>query len=281
MEFGIDVAKWQGTIDWSKVKVSFAILKVTKQNNSVEESFERNYSGATNAGIKVGGYRYVYAKTVAEAKKEAEALVKIIKGKNLPYGIWLDMEDKSIRGIGKANLSAIIKAEADIIKAAGYKVGIYCNKDWYNNVLDGRGLSNEYPFWIARYPSVDTGKFNESSTLNPKSYAVAWQYSSKGKVSGIKGNVDMDVFFVDGYGTTQKEEKPTASNVPTRVLQKGCKGEDVKWLQTTLNNKGFNCGKVDGDFGEKTRTAVKAYQKSVGLTPDGIVGAKTLYKLTH
>ena len=66
--YGIDVAKWQGTVDWEKVKKAgkeFAILKVTKKDNKIEESFERNYSGCMAAGIPVGVYRYVYAKTVA------------------------------------------------------------------------------------------------------------------------------------------------------------------------------------------------------------------------
>ena len=71
MKYGIDVAKWNGVIDWSKVKlanISFAVLKVTNKNNRVEEAFERNYAGATEQGITVGVYRYVYAKTVEASK---------------------------------------------------------------------------------------------------------------------------------------------------------------------------------------------------------------------
>jgi GH25 family lysozyme M1 (1,4-beta-N-acetylmuramidase) len=281
--FGIDVAKWQGVIDWSKVKKDFAILKVTRQNNSIEESLERNYKGCVANNIPVGVYRYVYAKTTAEAKAEANGIVNACKGKNIPYGVWLDMEDKSIKTIGKQALSNVIITEAEILKSAGYDVGIYCNLDWYKNVLDSKML--KYPFWIARYPKLDNGSYNENSTLSPKSFAVAWQYSSKGKVDGIKGNVDMDVLFVpigEVFGKKAATVNPVSSNPysPSRItLFKGSAGNNVRWLQTELNNRGYNCGKVDGSFGNKTEKAVIAFQKANGLKADGICGPKTLAKL--
>ena len=131
--FGIDCAQWQGVIDWEKVKkdgVKFAILKVTQKNNTVEKAFERNYAGCAKQGIPVGVYRYVYAKTAAAATAEAKAIVSVLKGRKAPCGVWLDMEDASIRGIGKSALTAVIAAERKILEAAGYQVGVYCNQDW-------------------------------------------------------------------------------------------------------------------------------------------------------
>lgn len=87
------------------------------------------------------------------------------------------------------------------MKKAGYKVGIYCNLDWYNNVLTD--ALRKYECWIARYPADDNGTVQ--TRLKP-SVGIGWQYSSKGKVSGISGNVDMDVFYKDYRGTTQKGE---------------------------------------------------------------------------
>lgn len=196
--YGIDVAKWNGVIDWSKVYASgkrFAILKVTQKDNKVEEAFERNYFGATNNGLLVGVYRYVYAKTVAEATAEANAIVNVLKGRTLPVGIWLDMEDASIKKIGKQALWNVIATETKILRKSGYAVGIYCNKDWYDNVLSGSELAIEFPFWIARYPSTDNGTIKES--LNPRDlrHCTAWQYSSKGKVNGVPTLVDLDVVF--------------------------------------------------------------------------------------
>lgn len=195
---GIDVAKWQGTIDWKKVKktgVEFAILKVTQKNNTVEGAFEKNFKGCLEENIKVGCYRYVYATNAVEAKAEANAIVKVLNKRQMPVGVWLDMEDASIRKLGKQKLWEIIAEETKILRAAGYSVGIYCNKDWYDNVLSGKDLAAEFPFWIARYPSSDDGTIKEA--LNPKGlkHCTAWQYSSKGKVNGIKGFVDMDVVY--------------------------------------------------------------------------------------
>lgn len=285
--FGIDVAKWQGIIDWNKVNVSFAILKVTKQNNATEDAFERNYIGATKSGIKVGGYRYVYAKNEEEAKAEAEAIVRACKDKILPYGIWLDMEDKSIKGLGKAKLASIIRTEATIIQAAGHKVGIYCNKDWYENVLDGRYLSNEYQFWIARYPLMDRGIYNAKSKLNPKSYAVAWQYSSKGKVPGVTGNVDMDVYFdgVEEKCPYRKPIVPVTSDAVAKEYKRTHKkpltyvssGEAVGWVQWHLQRLGYNIGKkgVDLKCGKDTVASIIKFQADHQLVEDAIAGINT------
>lgn len=284
--FGIDVAKWQGVIDWSKVKKDFAILKVTRQNNSVEESLERNYKGCVANNIPVGVYRYVYAKTTAEAKAEANGIVNACKGKNIPYGVWLDMEDKSIKTIGKQNLTNIINTEAEILKSAGYDVGIYCNLDWYKNVLDSKTLEKSYPFWIARYPKPDNGTYNEKSTLSPKSFAVAWQYSSKGKVDGIKGNVDMDVLFVPiGEVFGKKAAEPLRVDnpypEPTKTLNKGAKGDSVRWVQYELKKRGYDLGRcgIDGDYGSATVKAVKAFQRDKKLTVDGVTGKNTIKAL--
>lgn len=196
MQIGIDVAKWQGVIDWNKVKadgIAFAILKVTTKNNSVEDSFERNYSGCKSVGMPIGVYRYVYARSVDMARAEAQGILAALKEKSIEGKIWLDMEDKSIAGIGKAALTIIIDTEAEILKDAGYKVGIYANRDWYEHTLDGVGLSDRYKFWIAKY-GKNTGVW-EGRSDNPRDIAYAWQYTSKGRVDGIKGDVDMDLLY--------------------------------------------------------------------------------------
>ena len=269
--FGIDCAKWQGAIDWTKVKkagVQFAILKVTQKNNTVESAFVKNYNGCIAQGIPVGVYRYVYAKTEAAATAEAKAMVSILKGRKITCGVWLDMEDSSIRGIGKTALTAVIAAERKVLEAAGYQVGIYCNQDWYNNVLDVDKL--DLPFWIARY-GTNNGKQQTKPAVKSKHTLWGWQYSSAGKVSGISGNVDVNVAYqapgtVTGTGTT------------SNLLRKGDRGEAVKLLQQRLTICGWTLT-ADGIWGAKTDSAVRAYQYKAGLTVDGIVGPKTQAKL--
>ena len=138
----------------------------------------------------------------ADARKEAEFAVKCLQGKKLEYGVWLDMEDISMRILNKKLLSDIIITEATILAAAGFNVGIYCNRDWYLNVLDSATLSDKFPFWIARYPSSDNGTVKPSLSPQELKGCKIWQYSSKGYMSGIIGNVDMNLEFeppFEGY----------------------------------------------------------------------------------
>ena len=271
--FGIDVAKWQGTIDWAKVKkddVKFAILKVTQKNNAVEGAFERNYSGCTAQGIPAGVYRYVYAKTTAAATAEAKAVVTALKGKKIPCGVWLDMEDASIRKLGKAALTAIITAERKVLEAAGHWVGVYCNQNWYDTVLDVDQL--KLPFWIAKY-GANNGKQNAKPALQSQHTLWGWQYTSVGKVSGIPGSVDLNVEY-QAPGAV-----PTAGT-PSRYPKIGAKGDIVKTMQKRLTICGWTLT-ADGIWGAKTDTAVRGYQHKAGLTVDGIYGPKTERKLVQ
>lgn len=257
---GIDVSKYQGVIDWGKVarEKDFAILKVTKKNNLPEESFERNYAGASKTNIHIGVYRYVYAKNVSDAIKEANGIVQALKGKDIDFGVWLDMEDKSIRGLGKHTLTEIINTEENILNGAGYKVGIYCNWDWYKNVLDSNNLKNRFPFWIARYTILP---------WDAQKYAVMWQYSSKGKVSGISGNVDVNYLY---------DSENCTLALPT--LKKGSRGIQVTRLQGCLKTLGYNL-KIDGIYGNETARIVKKWQRDFGIMSDGIYGSQSFYKM--
>lgn len=201
--YGIDVSKYQGNIDFKKVKadgIEFVILKVTNKDNSIEPSFERNYKNAIAAGLEVGVYKYVYANNKDQALAEGLAVYNAIKGKKIACGFWIDMEDSSIKNLGKNKLTEIINHEAWYMRANKIPVGIYCNKDWHSNVLDSTTLINKYkyPFWIARYPSADNGTIKESlNPLDDNKRISVWQYSSKGKVAGISGNVDKNVCKYD------------------------------------------------------------------------------------
>lgn len=271
---GIDVSHHQGNIDWNAVKASgigFAIMKAMYENgHRIESSFARNYEGAQ--GLKRGAYIYNIARNVSQAVSEAEDFVKVLGGRELEYGVWLDMEDAKIAKLSRKTLWNIIDTEAEIITRAGYKVGIYCNKYWYTSILDGASLSKRYDFWVARYPSADNGTIKEN--LAPR-YAKIWQYSSKGRVPGIVGNVDMDIELADLV-----DNRPTGNPyaVPTKTMKNGSSGNGVRWLQYELNTRGFQLV-VDGVFGSRTEQAVRDYQNSRMLVCDGIVGPVTRTEL--
>ena len=263
--FGIDCAKWQGTINWAKVKsagVQVAILKATDKNNGPEPAFARNYAGATAQGIKIGCYRYVYARTVAAAENEARKVLAVIQGKAMPAGVWLDLEDKTLRGIPRATMLKMIAAMTKIIKAAGYQVGIYTNPDWYNHVLDVSKIT--LPFWVASW-GTNNGKPQRKPTIKAQHTLAGWQYTDKGRVAGISTAVDLSqIYRLIGQ----------AKSVDDALLRKGDRGDDVKLLQHRLNLLGTQLTE-DGIWGVQTDSAVRSYQYRAGLTVDGIVGAKT------
>lgn len=200
---GIDVSSWQGKPDWPKVSnsgVKFAILRI-HQKSGVDTSFEHNYKGCKSNGILIGGYKYSYALTSAQAIEEAENVISVLGGRGLDFPVFYDLEWSQQRSLGKQAIENIAVAFLTRMKKAGYKVGIYCNLDWYNNVLSD--ALKQYDCWIARYPASDNGSVQER--LRPN-VGVGWQYSSKGKVPGISGNVDMDVFYKDYRDSNQKGE---------------------------------------------------------------------------
>lgn len=195
---GIDVSAWQGAIDWDTVAnygMDFAILRITEAGNVIDSCFEKNYSGCQKHNIPTGAYKYSYAMTVAEIQSEARKVVEVLNGRKLQYPVWLDLEWNNQRSLGAEQIHKLAEAFEKIIAAAGYKFGIYCNVDWYLNVICSH--LKKYDFWIARYPASDNGTLQER--LRPD-FGVGWQYSSKAKIPGITGVVDRNVFYKDYKG---------------------------------------------------------------------------------
>ena len=226
--FGIDVSHYQGAIDWNEVAKDgkkFAILKCQyeAQSHRKDDFFDRNYEGAGTNGIARGVYIYIARASMADPEADARALLNNLNGRKLEYGIWLDLEDQTVEAKGKAYIRDLAYLYADIFMKAGYYVGIYCNRDWYIRLIHD-DLKRDFDFWIARYPRDDKGKYNPNSSLKPKAnIAVAWQYSSKGFVPGIKTRCDLDVDY-DGIVSL------TAST-PTRKSNEEIAKEvlDNKW----------------------------------------------------
>lgn len=262
--YGIDISHWNGDIDFTKLNKTFVIMKVSQFQHK-DAKFDEYYS---KCKLPKGAYIYNRVKNLAEAKIEADFAVKALDGRKLEYGVWLDMEDASMRILSRKTLTDIINCEAEILIKAGYRVGIYCNRDWYMNVLDSEMLSEIYPFWIARYPSDDTGIVKPNLSPDKLKGCKIWQYSSKGKVDGIKGNVDLSIEFDGPFnGVNQK-----VNELPKPVLKLSSRGENVKAVQTYLSLLGYQVGAIDGIYGKNTEAAVRQYQIDLKLKVDGIWG---------
>lgn len=192
---GIDVSAWQGNIDWKTVAdygMDFVMLRITEAGNVIDKYFERNYTECQKYNIPVGVYKYSYAMTIAEIQNEARKVVEVLNGRKLQFPVWLDLEWNNQRALGAEQIHKLAEAFEKIITAAGYKFGVYCNVDWYLNVICSH--LKKYDFWIARYPAADNGTLQER--LRP-GFGVGWQYSSKAKIPGIPGTVDRNVFYKD------------------------------------------------------------------------------------
>jgi GH25 family lysozyme M1 (1,4-beta-N-acetylmuramidase) len=191
--YGIDVSECQGTIEWDKVKnagITFACIRSTKRNGSMDAQFENNLKGCIENGIDYSCYKYAYANTHEAARIEADEVINLLKDRKMP--IWYDMEDNSLADLGKDTIEGIALSFIGECKEAGLEVGIYCNKSWYDNYISDY-LKKKYPFWIARY-GKNTGQLDEEYKPTGKN-VIAWQYTSKGQLPGIIGYVDRDVLY--------------------------------------------------------------------------------------
>lgn len=204
---GIDVSAHQGKINWDTVAaygMDFVLLRITELGNVVDSYFETNFAGCNKHKIPVGVYKYSYAMTIAEIQSEARKVVSTLNGRKIQFPVFLDLEYHNQRTLGAESIHKMADAFRKIIEAAGYKFAIYCNLDWYMNVICSH--LRKYEFWIARYPANDNGTLQER--LRPD-IGVGWQYSSKAKIPGISGNVDRDVFCKD-YAEPKKKETAVA-----------------------------------------------------------------------
>lgn len=223
MEFrGIDVSKWQGNIDWNRVKASgvdFAILRAGYGSVSSQKdvTFEDNYQNAKAAGIPVGAYHYSYAKDIAGAKREAQTFLEWIKGKQFEYPVVFDIEESATYNLGRNTVSEIIKTFCSIVEAAGYYVSVYTNKNWLDHVVSDE-VKSKYDTWLAQWTSTP-------SYIGP--YGM-WQYTSSGVVDGISGRVDMDIAY---------------KNYPEIIKRKQLNGWSGADVPQTLESKAYAAGK--------------------------------------
>ena len=186
---GIDLSYANKVTDWNTVSkhVDFVILRAGygKEYSQVDSNFEKYYAECKKRNIPVGCYWYNYAKTKAEAEKEAEVFLKIIEGKQFEMPVYYDVEEYSVFKLGKKAVSEIIFTFCDTVEKAGYFTGFYSNPNFLHYVINDT-VKNRFTLWLAHW-----------DTNTPYCNYGIWQKSSKGKISGIIGNVDINVCETD------------------------------------------------------------------------------------
>ncbi|MBP3272623.1 MAG: glycoside hydrolase family 25 protein [Ruminococcus sp.] len=283
---GIDISHFQGQPDFAKVKTlaDFVIMQAGygRYSSQKDKTFERNYSECKKHGIPCGVYWFSYATTAEDARKEAQACLQVIKGKQFEYPIYFDVEGKSL--VGRAGVSAMCKVFCGELEKAGYFAGIYISRSPAQIMLDDE-CRKKYALWLAEYAS----KLNWSGAVG------MWQNSSTGRVSGISGNVDMDECYEDypalikqaglnGFKAQAQMKEPETKILDKSGFKQGEQSLGIYNLKLMLGfayQLGLTKVKLDpnGIFGKGTLNAVNGLLNSWGYEQNGIAGEKFAERL--
>lgn len=206
--YGMDVSQHNGKIDFKKAKrdgIEFVFIRVgytgyTKSSFSLnlDKNYKTYIKDATKAGLKVGVYWYSQSTKVSEAKKEANALLKAIKGYSITMPVVFDYEFADTKKgrldsakLSKTNMTANALAFLNTVSNAGYDACIYASENFLEEHLYANQISSNFKVWLANY----------SSKTNYKGDYEFWQHTAKGRVSGMRGNVDIN-FWYKGENST-------------------------------------------------------------------------------
>lgn len=205
---GMDVSQHNGKINFKKAKrdgIEFVFIRVgytgyTKSSFSLnlDKKYKTYIKDATKAGLKVGVYWYSQSTKVSEAKKEAHALLKAIKGYSITMPVVFDYEFADTKKgrldsakLSKTNMTANALAFLNTVSNAGYDACIYASENFLEEHLYANQISSNFKVWLANY----------SSKTNYKGDYEFWQHTAKGRVSGMRGNVDIN-FWYKGENST-------------------------------------------------------------------------------
>lgn len=196
-EIGIDVSKWNGEIDWDRVRnagITYAIIRCGYRGSStgalVEDPyFRQNIQGALSAGLKVGVYFFTQATNEVEAVEEASMAIALCEDYRVTYPVFIDTEGAGgngrADGLDMETRTKVCQAFCQTVEDAGYSGGVYGSRNWFRTRLRMDELEN-YIIWLAEY---------RETPVYGGSYHF-WQYTSSGSVDGIEGRVDLDISYL-------------------------------------------------------------------------------------
>ena len=281
---GIDISRYQGTPDFAKLKneVDFVIIQAGfgKYSYQKDAQFERNYAECKKYGIPVGAYWFSYAASAPDAIYEATACAEVIKGKQFEYPIYFDIEGAACSG----DVSGKCRNFCEELEKRGYFSGIYISRSPAQQYLNADVCKN-YALWLAEYG----GALNWGGAP-----AGMWQNSASGRFSGISGDVDTDICYVD-YPKLIKSAGLNGFELPEEPIEELDSTEN-RWYfygmpKTTENMRGLYAIKQrmkalghsylddTGGFGGGTEKAVNSLLEEWGYKPNGIIGENFVQKI--
>ena len=230
----IDVSEWQGVIDWNKAKphIDGVILRCGCGTSYDDKQWARNVRECERLGIPFGVYLYSYAKDVNAARKEAEHVLRMVKGHKLSMPIYFDAEQSGTERYAHTTAATF----CPLIEAAGYRVGIYSTAAWFKNYI---GLP-QYTRWVASWGTNDGRPQKRPNVEN----MGMWQYTSVGKFNGIKGNVDVSLCYL----TTNTEDDDMTDEQVRKIVREMLNGNDTTpddWAKAEMR-EAIDIGITDG-----------------------------------
>ena len=277
---GIDVSKWQGKIDWKKVKgdgIDFAIIRIGQrgENGKIvkDSNADYNIQQADKNGLLVGVYFFSTAISTAEASEEAQWVSSMIKSYPISFPIAWDCEGFSQSESRMYNLTKEQRTENGLtflnkIKALGYEGMFYGSATELSSSLkwNTEKIEQAFKVWVAAYPSVTYPQINYPEYSG--NYCM-WQYTDKGKVSGIKGDVDRVVsyFSVKKAAPKSKESAPAApipdenDGIYTKVNQKVTAKKEVNLRESASFNSKVVALLKNGEVVLKVAEGVNGWSK--------------------
>lgn len=229
---GIDVSQWQGEIDYEKVRnsgIEVVYIKSSEGQSFVDPYFEENYINAKANGLKVGFYHYVIARTEEDAILEARHFVRTISGKEINCKLAMDFESFGELSISEINNISKIFLET-VENLSNKKTIIYSDESNARNVFSEE-IAIYYPLWIAEYEVNEPG--NNGKWKNWE----GWQFTDRGEVYGINGNVDRDYFtkeiFLEDSSVIENPDKPVESQEYIYIRVR--KGETLSQIARNYN----------------------------------------------
>ena len=231
----IDISNYQGNVDFAKVKneVEGVIIRCgwgSDYKKQDDPKFNEYVKGCIENNIPFGIYLYSYAKTISQAQSEAKHVMRLcdpIKDK-LTYPVFYDLEQNGTQS-GAVDRA---RAWAKVLTDNGYKVGIYANSNWWNNYLKGL---DEFPKWVANYGTNDGKPHTKPSNSN----MIMWQYTSRGKVAGINGNVDCNLYYGEAKTVEKPVEKKKSNEEIAKEVLEGKWGNGID-RKKRLTEAGYN-----------------------------------------
>lgn len=272
---GIDIARYQKSINLALVPCDFVIIKATQGISYVSPTYKSQIEQADSLGKLLGVYHYAGGGGAVPEAKHFINTVRDYIGKAILVLDWEGEQNPNFK-----NPDYAMEFLATVKKETGITPFIYMSK----SVCRQYNWNSAYPLWCAQYKNQNPTGYQEAPWTDSKGFG-AWkdckilQYSSKGRLPNYQANLDLDKAYMtkDDWLAYARGDTADQVEITVPVLKYGSRGAYVLAWQTLLTSLGYDCGKPDSIFGKRTAAAVLQYQKDHPEcgTPDGIIGKRT------